>query len=63
IIGGRVKVGLERHELERLADREGNSGVVKVSRRDVASVIDAKMDGGTTCSATLTFAAMAGIKV
>ncbi|KAK0436635.1 pseudouridine-5'-phosphate glycosidase, partial [Desarmillaria tabescens] len=62
-IGGRVKVGLERHELERLADREGNPGVVKVSRRDAASVIGAKMDGGTTCSATVIFAALAGIKV
>ncbi|KAK0198164.1 indigoidine synthase A-like protein [Armillaria mellea] len=63
IIGGRVKIGLEKSELERLADRAKNPSVVKVSRRDIAPTIGARMDGGTTCSATLIFAALAGIKV
>ncbi|KAG7450569.1 indigoidine synthase A-like protein [Guyanagaster necrorhizus] len=63
IIGGRVKIGLERSELEWLADRANNPSVVKVSRRDIAPTIGAQMDGGTTCSATLIFAALAGIKV
>ncbi|KAK0446390.1 uncharacterized protein EV420DRAFT_1484047 [Desarmillaria tabescens] len=44
-------------------DREGNPGVVKVPRRDIAPVFGAKMDGGTTCSARLIFVALAGIKV
>ena len=35
IIGGRVKVGLTRAELERLADTEGNKNLVKVSARSV----------------------------
>ncbi|SJL05436.1 uncharacterized protein ARMOST_08803 [Armillaria ostoyae] len=63
IIDGRVKIGLEKLELERLADRARNPSVVKVSRRDIAPTIGARMDGGTTCSATLIFAALAGIKV
>ncbi|KAF9044596.1 indigoidine synthase A-like protein [Hymenopellis radicata] len=63
IIEGRVKVGMNRPELERLADKETYPGAVKVSRRDIGPVISAKMDGGTTCSATLIFAAMVGIKV
>ncbi|KAK0436642.1 uncharacterized protein EV420DRAFT_1652467 [Desarmillaria tabescens] len=56
-------VGLERDEVERLVDREGNPRVVKVLRRDVVPVIGVKMDGGMTCSAMLIFAALAGIKV
>ncbi|KZT02641.1 indigoidine synthase A-like protein [Laetiporus sulphureus 93-53] len=63
IIEGQVKIGLEPHELERLADVSKNSSVVKVSRRDIGPVIAFKRDGGTTCSATLIFAALAGIKV
>ena len=62
MIGGRVKIGLEPHELEYLADSQSNSSVVKVSRRDIGPAIAQKRDGGTTCSATLIFAACAGIK-
>ncbi|TRM60210.1 Indigoidine synthase A like protein-domain-containing protein [Schizophyllum amplum] len=60
-VGGRVKVGLNPGQLERLAYRAENP--VKVSRRDVAAAITAGADGGTTCSTTLIFAALAGIKV
>src|ERR1700733_9427146 len=63
LIGGRVKIGLELPELERLADTKSNPSVVKLSRRDIAPAIAMKRDGGTTCSATLIFAALAGIKV
>lgn len=63
IIKGRIKIGLESHELERLADVGSNLSIVKVSRRDIAPVISLKRDGGTTCSSTLIFAALAGIKV
>lgn len=63
IIGGRIKIGLHAHELEHLADVQHNSNVFKVSRRDLGPVIALKGDGGTTCSTTLMFAAMAGIKV
>ena len=61
LIDGRVKIGLEPHELERLA--ECKSEPVKLSRRDIGAAIALKRDGGTTCSATLIFAALAGIKV
>ncbi|TCD69927.1 hypothetical protein EIP91_005751 [Steccherinum ochraceum] len=63
IIEGRVKIGLEPHELERLADVASNPTVVKVSRRDIGPVLSLKKDGGTTCSSTLIFAALSGIKV
>ncbi|CAL1695665.1 unnamed protein product [Somion occarium] len=63
LIQGRVKIGLRPAELERLADVETNTDVVKVSRRDIGATIALKKDGGTTCSATLIFAVLAGIKV
>ncbi|KAH7925213.1 hypothetical protein BV22DRAFT_1195370 [Leucogyrophana mollusca] len=63
LIGGRVKIGLEANELERLADQGPNPTAVKLSRRDIAAAIALKKDGGTTCSSTLIFAALAGIKV
>ncbi|KZT72831.1 hypothetical protein DAEQUDRAFT_704536 [Daedalea quercina L-15889] len=63
IIQGRVKIGLEPRELEYLADVQSKPSVVKVSRRDIGPAIALQRDGGTTCSATLIFAALAGIKV
>lgn len=63
IIGGRVKIGLEPGQLEYLANVENDPPAAKISRRDIAAAIATKRDGGTTCSATLIFAAMAGIKV
>jgi hypothetical protein len=62
LVSGRIKIGLTSHELERLADVDQNKGV-KLSRRDLGPAIAAKRDGGTTCSTTLIFAALAGIKV
>lgn len=62
MLGGRVKIGLQPSELEYLADTEANPSVVKLSRRDIAPAIAQKRDGGTTCSATLIFADLAGIK-
>ncbi|KAH7883537.1 indigoidine synthase A-like protein [Phlebopus sp. FC_14] len=61
LVEGRVKIGLRSNELERLASRTSNP--VKLSRRDIATAIALKKDGGTTCSSTLIFAALAGIKV
>lgn len=62
ILGGRVKIGLQDKELQLLADT-GSNNAVKVSRRDIGPVIAQKGNGGTTISATLMFAARAGIKV
>ncbi|KAG6856639.1 hypothetical protein H0H87_002229 [Tephrocybe sp. NHM501043] len=81
LIDGRVKIGLEKEEFERLASREKSPA--KISRRDIAAAMALKSDGGhttslslrfslantcmiltgTTCSATLIFAALAGIKI
>lgn len=61
LIGGRIKYGLKRGELEYLASTTTES--VKLSRRDLAAAMALKKDGGTTCSTTLILAALAGIKV
>ncbi|KAG6885578.1 hypothetical protein C0993_012580 [Termitomyces sp. T159_Od127] len=79
LIDGRVKIGLDKKDIERLASRE--KGPAKISRRDIAAAMALKSDGGdtkshseyntteadsyvgTTCSATLIFAALAGIRV
>lgn len=63
VIGGRIKIGLHPAELERLADQHSTPTAVKLSRRDIATAIALKKDGGTTCCSTLIFAALAGIKV
>ncbi|KAH9165827.1 Indigoidine synthase A like protein-domain-containing protein [Lactarius sanguifluus] len=60
---GRVKIGLDSTQSAHLADVHNNRGSVKLSRRDIAAAVALKKDGGTTCSATLIFAALAGIKV
>jgi pseudouridylate synthase / pseudouridine kinase len=61
LVDGRVKIGLDAPQLERLA--ENSSKPVKLSRRDIAAAIATKQHGGTTITSTLIFAAMAGIKV
>ncbi|KAJ7786260.1 indigoidine synthase A-like protein [Mycena metata] len=68
VVGGRVKIGLEESDLNRLADVNRTPRSVKISRRDIAPALALKADGGakipgTTISATLIFAALAGIKV
>ena len=45
LIEGRVKIGLEPHELERLANVGKNPSVVKLSRRDLGAAIALKKDG------------------
>ncbi len=61
IIGGRLKAGLSKEEIEYL----GKTGqkVTKVSRRDLPVIVSKKMDGATTGATTMIIAAMAGIKV
>ncbi len=60
LIGGRVKLGLNRDELELMCRAED---VGKVSRRDMATYIAMKKNGATTVATTMICAAMAGIKV
>ena len=61
IIGGRLKAGLSKDEIEYL----GKSGrnVAKTSRRDIAALVARKADGATTVTTTMMIAHMAGIKI
>ena len=60
IIGGRLKAGLSKDEIEYL----GKSGrnVAKTSRRDIAALVARKADGATTVTTTMMIAHMAGIR-
>ncbi len=60
LLGGKIRVGLTDEELSRLAS---SSRVRKVSRRDIASALLKKEDGGTTVAATMHIAYRAGIRV
>jgi len=60
IIDGKIKIGLEKEDLELLATAEN---VAKVSRRDLAEVLAKKQVGATTVATTMIAAHMAGIKV
>ena len=57
---GRIKIGLSRQELQQFAQ---NNDLVKVSRRDFPVVLSQKRSGGTTVSATMICAQIAGIPV
>lgn len=60
ILGGRIKIGLTKEEIEYMAHAKN---VLKVSRRDLPLVIAQKMDGATTVAGTMIAANMAGIKL
>ena len=60
IMAGRLKIGLTPEEIEAFGKAPD---VVKVSRRDLATVVARKMDGATTVATTMILAEMAGIKV
>lgn len=60
ILGGRIKIGLTKEEIEYMAHAEN---VLKVSRRDLPFVISKKLDGATTVAGTMIAAHMAGIKL
>lgn len=59
IMNGRIKIGLTDEDLELLAK---SKNVVKVSRRDFASVIALNQLGATTVASTMMCAEMANIK-
>jgi pseudouridine-5'-phosphate glycosidase len=60
IIGGEMMVGLDRSQIERLA--EGKE-IRKISRRDLPIAVSRKLDCATTVSTTAFIAHRAGIKV
>ena len=61
ILGGRLKAGLTRDEIEYLgiAGRD----VAKASRRDLPTLVARKADGATTVTTTMIIAHMAGIQI
>ena len=60
LIDGVVHVGLERHELDRIANEDG---VVKASTRDLAIIEATGKSAATTVAATAHIAYLAGISV
>ncbi len=60
IMNGKLKVGLNATERERICNPED---VIKVSRRDVAVCIATGQTGATTVATTMIIAAAAGIRV
>jgi len=60
IINGELCVGLTDEQIRSLAN---DSGVKKISKRDIPIAVARKWTGGTTVSATLWIAQRAGIKV
>ncbi|KAF8577889.1 hypothetical protein K439DRAFT_1363592 [Ramaria rubella] len=62
LLNGRIVVGLQKAQLESLAD-PSNPNLVKLSRRDLAPAIGLIKCGGTTISATSLIASLVGIRV
>ena len=60
VIDGRLRVGLDRRELEALAKAKD---VLKLSRADLAFALAAGRTGATTVAATMIAARLAGIRV
>jgi pseudouridine-5'-phosphate glycosidase len=60
VINGELRVGLEHHELETLAQAKD---VVKASGRDLAVAMVRGQTAGTTVSATMLLADLAGIEI
>jgi len=61
VVGGRVVVGAEEHDLARLADPV--SRAAKAGVRDLAALLLARRDAGTTVSATIAIADRVGIRI
>ena len=61
VIGGRLKAGLSREEIEYLG--KTGRGEAKASRRDLPALVARGADGATTVTTTMIIAHMAGIQV
>ena len=60
IINGKIKIGLDLCDMQKLAQEEG---IFKVSKRDIPLVIAREGSGGTTVASTCFIASMMGIKI
>ncbi|MFO3797515.1 MAG: pseudouridine-5'-phosphate glycosidase [Anaerolineales bacterium] len=61
MLDGKIHIGLNTFELERLAQKKGET--LKISRRDIAIGILKKANGGTTVAGTIFLAHKVGIQV
>ncbi|MCQ2538288.1 MAG: pseudouridine-5'-phosphate glycosidase [Lachnospiraceae bacterium] len=61
IIGGKLKCGLTKDEIEILG--KGGSNIPKASRRDLPVLIAKGSDGATTVTTTMMIANLAGVKI
>lgn len=61
IIGGKLKAGLSKDEIEYLG-KKGHD-IPKVSRRDLPVIVAKGLDGATTVSPTMIIADLAGIRI
>ena len=60
VLGGRLKAGLTREEIEFLGKK--GRAVTKASRRDLSILVAKGLDGATTVTTTMMIAHMAGIR-
>lgn len=60
ILGGKLKVGLSKDEIEYLGKAEN---VIKTSRRDIPFIVAKGLDGATTVASTMILSALAGVKI
>lgn len=60
IINGRIKVGLNRDDLEFMAT---DKNILKASRRDIPYIISKKLNAATTVAATMIISNLANIRV
>ncbi|QUC61213.1 pseudouridine-5'-phosphate glycosidase [Streptomyces sp. A2-16] len=60
VLDGRPHVGLDKQQLERVANEEG---IRKLGHRDLPLAVAARVSGATTVSATAQLAALAGVEV
>ena len=61
VIGGRLKAGLSREEIEHLG--KAGRAVAKASRRDLPALVARGADGATTVTTTMIIAHMADIRI
>lgn len=60
VLDGRPRVGLDKEQLERVANEDG---IRKLGHRDLPLAVAAGVSGATTVSATAQLAALAGVRV
>ncbi|MFC7842125.1 pseudouridine-5'-phosphate glycosidase [Streptomyces sp. NPDC001046] len=60
VLDGRPHVGLDKEQLERVANEDG---IRKLGHRDLAPAVSAGASGATTVSATALLASLAGVRV